>query len=345
MELAPDNCAALTQLARDQGWLDNNEAVIALESAGQGNMNRVLRGSLQPGPGNTDTLIFKQSLPYVAKYPDIPAPLERLDVEADFYAVIAAHSALAERMPTIVGYHPDEHILCMQDLGEASDFTYLYDRREDEQPATYVLGVLAALIQWLSELHNTPLDNQQSGQFSNPAMRALNHEHIFVIPLLTDNGVEISEVLAEYAPTLCRDKLLTSRAHGLGEIYLGQAPHASADCLLHGDFYPGSWIDCGTGGTPEAKVIDPEFAFYGAAEFDIGIMLAHLTFAGFKQASLTALLQHYTDPTGYSQSLARQFTGMEIIRRLLGVAQLPLRADDATKLQWLEQARDLVVAP
>lgn len=345
MKLAPSNCAALTQLARDQGWLDHNDAIATLETAGQGNMNCVLRAHLRTGPDNSDTLIFKQSLPYVAKYPDIPAPLERLDVEADFYAVIATHSTLAARMPTIIGYHRDQHILCMQDLGETSDFIHLYEHSDGAQPAKQHQQALTTLLQWLSDLHNLSLTEQQARQFSNPAMRALNHEHIFVIPLLADNGIELSDALAHSAQALRSDKSLISHARELGEVYLGHATHASRDCLLHGDFYPGSWIDCGTQEAAEAKVIDPEFAFYGAPEFDVGVLLAHLRFAGFAQEHIEALLAHYTEPPGYSHALALQFAGMEIIRRLLGVAQLPLIDDDIIKQHWLEQARYLVVRP
>jgi 5-methylthioribose kinase len=47
---------------------------------------------------------------------------------------------------------------------------------------------------------------------------------------------------------------------------------------------------------------------------------------------------------GFSRTLAFGFAGVEIIRRLLGVAQLPLAADLGTKQRWLALAREMVLA-
>lgn len=43
-------------------------------------------------------------------------------------------------------------------------------------------------------------------------------------------------------------------------------------------------------------------------------------------------------------ALARQFAGVEIMRRLIGVAQLPLVADLNQKEELLNLSRDLVLA-
>jgi 5-methylthioribose kinase len=334
VELDARNPQALTSLARNQGWLAENDAILHLHKAGEGNMNRVLRAQLQSG----STLVLKQSLPYVAKYPDIPAPIERLDVEANFYDMIRDHEALASCMPGILGYDPTEHILCMQDLGEATDFISLYDIGRDR---SLDIG-LPDLVNWLSNLHGLPVSKERGAEFANQAMRALNHEHIFIIPLLEHNGVALSEPVALSAEKMRQDGPLSDAAKHLGDIYLGAAPHVSQACLLHGDFYPGSWL--AQGEQPSSvMVIDPEFGFYGAPEFDVGVMYAHLIFAGFAPADIERLLEHYSKPRHFSDTLALQFAGMEIIRRLLGVAQLPLTASDTVKQNWLSLARDLVV--
>lgn len=296
-------------------------------------MNCVLRAQLQSGK----TLVFKQSLPYVAKYPDIPAPLERLDVEANFYRTVSREPALASHMPNIKGYDQSEHILCMQDLGAARDFSYLYEQSgADEQSS------LTALVNWLQRLHHLSIPTEHIAQFANASMRELNHAHIFVIPLLADNGVTLSEPVAQSAAELRRDQSLRDAAKYLGDIYLGVVAHASQPCLLHGDYYPGSWL-WQAEGQPSMMVIDPEFGFYGAPEFDLGVMYAHLLFAGYERASIDTLFAHYERPTDFSDELALQFAGMEVIRRLLGVAQLPLAADDTIKQNWLSMARDMVV--
>mgnify|MGYP001812802953 FL=1 len=91
-------------------------------------------------------------------------------------------------------------------------------------------------------------------------------------------------------------------------------------------------------------IIDPEFAFPGPPEFDVGVLMAHLTMAGLAQAEVMMLMRSYVTPPGFSYPLALAFAGIEIIRRLLGVAQLPLKADEDTKSRWLQTARSMVTA-
>ena len=50
-----------------------------------------------------------------------------------------------------------------------------------------------------------------------------------------------------------------------GERYL-----AEGSTLLHGDYYPGSWMTV----DDAVFVIDPEFSFKGFPEFDLGVMLS-----------------------------------------------------------------------
>ena len=89
-------------------------------------------------------------------------------------------------------------------------------------------------------------------------------------------------------------------------------------------------------------IIDPEFAFIGPPEFDIGVLIAHFTFAGVAQMQLMMALANYNAPAGFSIPLAWAFAGAEVVRRLLGVAQLPLAADLATKQNRLATARQFL---
>jgi 5-methylthioribose kinase len=90
-------------------------------------------------------------------------------------------------------------------------------------------------------------------------------------------------------------------------------------------------------------IIDPEFAFPAPPEFDVGVLIAHLTMAGFEQPEIMMLLRSYVTPPRFSYPLALASAGMEIIRRLLGVAQLPRTADDESTSRWLQTARSMVM--
>ncbi len=262
----------LSEFAQRQGWLATNDNIVALSIPGAGNMNRVVRATLASGT----SLIFKQALPYVAKYPDISAPVNRLTAEYAFYQALAAQPSLCSATPEMIGFDVDAHLLCMQDLGSTRDCLSWY---QADQPETESAEpIIHQLVEWLADLHNLPVTPDDIEVLRNTGMRQLNHEHIFVLPLRADNGITLAADLADAAAALRGDAELMTHIKHLGARYLATARYNSEDCLLHGDFYPGSWLSDGSSRT---YVIDPEFCFVGPAEFDVGVMLAHLLFAGF----------------------------------------------------------------
>lgn len=321
MELVVDNVRDIEAHLRGIGWLGSDEALLALTVPGAGNMNRTLRARLP-----SRSMILKQAVPYVARYPQIPAPQDRLATEAAFYRAIGAHAGLSRQTPALLGEDPANHLLWLEDLGEGGDLTGLY---AGSAPAD---GVLATLARWLSALHELPVDPARVPD--NLAMRQLNHAHIFEVPFDPDNGVDLAPPLRDAQAELAGNTRVRQRAAALGEIYLGTAAHRSRGALLHGDFYPGSWYAAGD----RVAVIDPEFAFVGAPEFDVGVMLAHLEMAGLDAPARAAVTAEYRPPPGYDPDLAAAFAAMETVRRLLGVAQLPLQADQTRRLAWLESA-------
>jgi len=329
MELIAENAAEVEAHLRRLGWIGAAEPLEALEKPGEGNMNRVLRARLP-----SRTLILKQAVPWVAKYPDITAPVDRLEAEAAFYRALAGEEPLRHRTPKLLGEDSAEHLLCLEDLGGAADLTRWYadgPRRGDEE-------LVNNLVDWLGSLHALDVAAAGVDVPTNLEMRRLNHAHIFEIPFDAGNGVPLSGPVASQQARLTADGAVRERARALGERYLAQpGPQA---VLLHGDFYPGSWLE-----QPETgvAVIDPEFAFLGPAEFDLGVLQAHLTFAGFARDMIDGFLRRYRAPPEFDAALSRSYAGMEIIRRLLGVAQLPLEVDDATVTGWISDARRMVL--
>jgi 5-methylthioribose kinase len=156
------------------------------------------------------------------------------------------------------------------------------------------------------------------------------------LPLVDDNGLALDTItpgLQATADALKRDAAFVDRVARLGERYL-----ADGSTLVHGDYFPGSWVRTRGG----VAVIDPEFCFIGAAEFDAGTMVAHLTISGASSDQIRAA-ERATIDDGVDRGLARQFAGVEIMRRLIGVAQLPLRASLEGKRALLAQAKEMVL--
>jgi 5-methylthioribose kinase len=298
--------------------------------AGEGNMNCAVRVKTQDR-----SLIVKQSRPWVEKYPQFEAPWDRALVEAEFYRWVEKRPVLRACMPRLLAADSQARLLVLEDLGESADLTGVYQGAPMLEEA--VLGELA---KYLSELHTAFMGRPVCDLLRNRQMRKLNSQHIFFIPLMKGCGPDLDTIqpgLQALAQPLQADDALRDEVQWLGnEAYLRDGP-----CLLHGDFFPGSILQSGAG----PKVIDPEFCFFGRPEFDSGVLLAHLAMANQPEKRVAQFLERYQAPPGFDQGLMLQLAGVEIVRRLIGFAQLPLDCDLKGKADLLRRGRELVLRP
>lgn len=307
--------------------VQESELPIRAERAGDGNMNLALRVTL---PGRS--VILKQGRPWVEKYDHIAAPWGRTLIEGRFYTLAAGAPGVSMRLPRLLDLDERNQILTLEDLGREGDFSSIY--RADPLPGS----TLFELLEWLAALARVAVPTNLREAFANREMRALNHAHMFVVPLDEHNGLDLDGVtpgLAAAAGAVQCDREYTSRVARLGATYLSDGP-----CLVHGDFFPGSWVR-----TPDGvRVIDPEFCFLGSREFDYGVMLGHLALAAERrevaeQVLASAAAQRLDD------GLVMGFAGAEIMRRLIGVAQLPLGCGIDVKRRMLDVSRQFVLSP
>lgn len=329
--LDPSDARALSQFLQTRGWLQPEESIQTAERAGESNMNCVLRV-------RTDkrSFILKQSRPWVEKYPQIPAPWDRACIEARFYQEARKDSDLTPHLPKMLGFDATERLLMFEDLGPTPDLHSFYQAPQDwMEKADWQI-----LLRFLFALHRGFRDPALSAVFANGAMRRLNHEHIFSFPLRQDNGLNLDAItpgLARWAEQLQINADYVATVGELGKRYLAEVTQGGS--LLHGDYFPGSWVK--TGG--EFYVIDPEFGFYGPPEWDVGVMAAHLFLAGHSAAFVSRVPEWYSAAGPLDERLMWQFAGTEIMRRLIGVAQLPLPYGLNRKRELLQRSLDLVL--
>lgn len=331
----------LAGLLQQLGFIAQDERIEALTRAGEGNMNCTLRVMT-----DRRRFIVKQSRPWVEKYPSIAAPVNRIDFERRFYEAANKWPTIAERMPKLLAAFPQHRMIVLEDLGQANDGSALYTipPANDSLPAW-----ILQLVDWLAELHQasqlTPTAPDATTtilRHRNLELRQLNHAHLFVIPLAEPAALALDAITPGLETIRCaiRQQSDVARAvQKLGERYL-----ADGNFLLHGDFFPGSWLLCDDG----PRVIDPEFSFYGDAEFDVAVLVAHLRLIGYSADTAFETVKHYeTRGVALRTPWVRGWAGVEIIRRLLGVAQLPAdwslaekqaRLDDA--VAWLQTFPD-----
>jgi 5-methylthioribose kinase len=317
-----DEPEKLAAYLHDKGWLKPDENIVSLIKPGEGNMNYVLR--VHTGER---TFIIKQSRSYVEKYPQIPAPASRIQTEGAFYSRVQKILQLASSMPAFLGLDPVNNILVLEDLGDSRDFTFLYEKGQLLQ-----VDELDALAVYLEALHNGFIQEGGDADFANVQMRKLNHEHIFYYPFIEENGFNLDIItpgLQQYAMKFKQDSSLKGHIGDAGKIYMDEG-----DFLLHGDFYPGSWLQT----AKDVKVIDPEFTFYGPKEFDLGVFKAHLILSEHEANAWSHIEQIYPGYECLDVPLLNTFAGIEIMRRLIGLAQLPLFMEISKKVELLERA-------
>ncbi|WP_073975338.1 phosphotransferase [Erythrobacter donghaensis] len=305
------------------GWLPADRRVVSIALAGAGNMNLVERVTLD----NDTTVILKRARGWVEKYPDISAPIERAEVEAAFYAAVA-DSAAGRAMPRHLGFSKEFAANLIADLGEGTDGMSAYAGQIISDDA------LDAIADWMLALHG--LEGPFDDILTNTAMRALNAFHIFDYPLDLNNGLDLDAItpgLQVLADELKQDDSFAAAVKAVGRRYLG----SEAGVLLHGDLYPGSWLTTKEG----IFVIDPEFCWAGPREWDVGVLVAHLRLSGQPETSKERLIKRYD--ASLDHRLLDQIVGIEIMRRLIGVAQLPLQIGLEDKAKMLAEARDLVL--
>lgn len=321
--LDPTDPEGLEKFLLRNARISSNEQVVEVEKPGKGNMNCVVRVRT-----NERSIILKQARPWVEKYPQIPAPIERIKVEAIYLEHMQSKTQTATMTPVVLWKAEEHFMVAMEDLGEASDLTSLYINAEDISTST-----LDVLTDYLRALHtmSTP-----SPYPSNMSMRKLNHEHIFRFPFDPYNGLQLDDIqsgLSALADPFLHNVTLKQLITSLGLIYL-----TDGHSLLHGDFYPGSWLDTEHG----LKVIDPEFSFLGIPEFDLGVMMAHMFLASQPTAVISTIWQNYEAPPAFELRLMSGFAGVEILRRLIGIAQLPLSLSLEQKQDLMQLAKEFI---
>ena len=325
-QLSTDKSALEAYLKR-QGWLHENEKVRAVEIPGAGNMNFTLR--VKTGERS---FIIKQSRAYVEKYPQVAAPAERALREAEFYSLIATQDSLKKQMPHLIGVDKDNHVLNLEDLGDGVDYSFLYQKGKNLEEAE-----LERIMTFAVTLHNSINTTTTNKKLPNNEMRKLNHEHMFIYPYVKENGLDLDDILPglkAVGEEFKEDKELQSIVQKLGNRYL-----SDGTTLLHGDYFPGSWLKTSDG----IRIIDPEFSFFGDAEFEIGVTLAHLKMADQPEDVIEKALKIYTDLAPLDEDLCMKFMAVEILRRILGLAQLPLTIDLEKRKSLLEEAREILL--
>jgi 5-methylthioribose kinase len=313
-----------------------DEPVAAAEEIGDGNLNLVFRVRAHSGR----SLIVKQALPYLRVAGEAwSLTRHRARIEAD---AIEAHGKLSpDMLPRLVHFDEALSALVLEDL--ADHVTW----RQALMSGRDVPGVAAAVGRYCAQV----LLGTSDVKLSSPDRKALRRRFVYSeLCIVTEDLVFTSPYIDSpsnrYDPAVegLAESLRADPALRRAAAELRFAFKTRDEALLHGDLHSGSvMIRDG-----DARVIDLEFAFFGPIGFDPGLLLAHLAMARIAhEASGAERFARLID--GYAHEFwgalsdegrrlwspsepwsgrffarvladAARFAGMEMIRRVVGLA-------------------------
>jgi 5-methylthioribose kinase len=340
--------------------------VVDVVECGEGKINGVfiVRGA-------AGSLVLKQGLPWVRILPDWALTSERVGREA---AVLETWGDFGEGLvPRSFGYDEDLRVLAMEHLADHRLWREDLQLGNVEPAAATAMGRLIGRVAF----HTSPFalgvreHAARMAEAQNAEMTQLMEDVVFTIPFADDPRNTREPALLRLGDRLRRERALLAAVAELKFEY-----RTRQEAFIHGDLHTGSVMV--RAGAPCA--IDAEFGRYGPVAWDLGELCAHFRMsaaalaaigddaAATAAASLSATCWaafaeeidglwrgHPEVPfaDGFldrwlagTKQLAGRFSGVEVLRRVIGVGDAeelrdlsaPMRGDVAAAL--LDEARD-----
>ena len=326
------------------------EGPLEISEIGDGNINYVFRAKDKTGK----SIIIKQADKFV-RSTGHSADTDRNRIEAQILQL--EYKLSPNHIPVIYLYDPVMCCVVMQDVGDHKNLRYALMNHETYPTLAKDMGQFLA--DTLISTSDLCLDAREKKalvkNYINPSMCDISERLVFSEPYTNARGSN-----QPFAPNtdwleqeLYRDPALKLAAAKLKTRFMD-----NAQALIHGDLHSGS-IFVKKGST---MVLDPEFAFFGPAGYDIGNVIAHFAIAwAAAEASMGAseekmrylayletcmtqvicqfrshaleLAEKATDPmfigTDYQRWFVEEmvadaagYAGTEIIRRIVGSAKV-----------------------
>ena len=243
-----------------------------VEEIGDGNINYVFRVT---DKNNQRRLIVKQA-DKLLRSSGRPLDIKRAVREGR--ALERLNEVVPNYTPKIYAVDEEMAIIIMEDISEYRNLRHvLSERQQLPQLANDLSEFLAVSLLSSTDLVMEASQKQlEQAFYSNVEMREISEDLVFTEPynnqkqrnqIFLGNEDFVQKHLYEHEALIM--EVASLRYHFMNH---GQA-------LLHGDLHSGSIFVSQNG----LKVIDPEFAFYGPAGYDIGNVVAHLLLAFYHQ--------------------------------------------------------------
>jgi 5-methylthioribose kinase len=252
-----------------------------VEEVGDGNLNLVFIVE-----GTTGSVIVKQALPYVRLVGESwPLPLRRAFFE--YHALIRQEDRDPGIVPRVMHFDEDQALIVMERL-----HPHVILRGRTMAGRT-VAGLGATMGRFCARtaFRGSDLSMEAARKKADVALFAGNVELCDITETLVFTDPYFAAAMNRHTAPQLDAVVAELRADAGLKVdaqHLKRAFTARAETLCHGDLHAGSIMVTGS----EARVIDPEFAFYGPMGFDIGMLVGNYLMA------YHAMRAHIADPAG-----------------------------------------------
>lgn len=345
--------------AVEKGFFREGEELVCRE-IGDGNINYVFRVENE---ADKKSIIIKHADIRIRSSQSL-ADTDHNRIEAE---ILKLEGELAPGLvPEVYLYDPVMCCMVMEDLKDYRNMRYeMIERHIYPSFAEDISTFMArTLMMTTDHVMDQEKKKEEVKNFMNPALCRITEELVYTDPYTDNRGKNRLNPDNQmfFERELYRDKALRLEAAKLKNGF-----KTNAQSLIHGDLHTGS-IFVKEGAT---MVLDPEFAFYGPAGYDVGNVVANLIFAWvnaevtmepglgqakfqdwlektiievvdlFAEKSLQILKEQATDVMAKTEGFAEWFIG-GILSDTAGVAGLELnrRIVGSAKVKDIDEIAD-----
>lgn len=244
------------------------DAKLSCKEIGDGNLNYVFR--VIDGDKNR-SVIIKQAGPVARISDDFKLSPDRNRIESE---ILKLQNQYAPGfVPEIYHYDPVMNCCAMEDL---SDHTIMRaGLNAHKKYPLFAEHISSFLVNTLLSTSDVVLEHKGKKElvkrFINPELCEITEDLVYTEPFYDCPRNDVFEPNLEFVKNyIWEDKQIQLETAKLKFDFM-----TKAQCLIHGDLHTGSIFVK----EDSMKVIDPEFAFYGPAGYDIGNVVANLMFA------------------------------------------------------------------
>lgn len=257
------------EFARTRFHLFEADAVLEHAEIGDGNLNYIFRIR---EPATRKAVVIKQAGPTARLSDQFKVSPDRNRIEHDI--LVIENDLAPDLVPKVYGYDPVMNALAMEDLSDHAIMrSALLERRMFPLFADHITTFLVNTLLLTSDV---VMDHKKKKEtvkgFINPDLCEITEDLVYTEPF---NDVKNRN--DPFPPNLgfIRRELYEDRQILLETAKMKFDFLCNAQCLVHGDLHTGSIFVR----EDSTKAIDPEFAYYGPAGYDVGNVIANLIFA------------------------------------------------------------------